>query len=132
MHFKQIGRTRSVALQVPDHASAYGYSTMSQPNSHINETNSPPRAVSKDEDYGDKVVENESRETLDVRAEDQRHDVEKATEAPMERERTSHSVNNVASIPNGGIRAWMQVAGSFFLFYNTWFVASYVEIRSNG
>jgi hypothetical protein len=23
-------------------------------------------------------------------------------------------------IPNGGFEAWMQVAGSFFLFFNSW------------
>ena len=22
--------------------------------------------------------------------------------------------------PNGGLKAWLQVAGSFFLFFNTW------------
>lgn len=32
----------------------------------------------------------------------------------------SHSVNNVNAIPNGGLRAWLQVAGSFFLFFNSW------------
>ena len=32
------------------------------------------------------------------------------------------SVNNVSSIPNGGLRAWLQVAGTFFLFFNTWSV----------
>lgn len=30
------------------------------------------------------------------------------------------SVNNVSSIPNGGLRAWLQVAGAFVLFLNTW------------
>jgi hypothetical protein len=30
------------------------------------------------------------------------------------------SVNDVAAIPNGGLRAWLQVLGSFFLFFNTW------------
>ncbi len=24
--------------------------------------------------------------------------------------------------PNGGLQAWMQVAGSFFLFFNSWYV----------
>ena len=27
--------------------------------------------------------------------------------------------------PNGGLTAWLQVAGSFFLFFNTWFVMSH-------
>jgi predicted MFS family arabinose efflux permease len=30
------------------------------------------------------------------------------------------SVNNFASIPNGGLKAWLQVLGSFFLFFNSW------------
>jgi hypothetical protein len=25
-------------------------------------------------------------------------------------------------IPNGGFKAWLQVLGSFFLFFNSWFV----------
>lgn len=34
------------------------------------------------------------------------------------------SVNNVKAIPNGGLRAWLQVLGAFFLFFNSWFVWS--------
>lgn len=30
------------------------------------------------------------------------------------------SVNNVASIPNGGLVSWLQVLGAFFLFFNSW------------
>ncbi|KAF7185693.1 MFS-type transporter dbaD [Pseudocercospora fuligena] len=30
------------------------------------------------------------------------------------------SVNNIKSVPNGGLWAWLQVLGSFFLFFNTW------------
>ncbi|KAJ9649546.1 hypothetical protein H2199_000322 [Coniosporium tulheliwenetii] len=30
------------------------------------------------------------------------------------------SVNNVGAIPNGGLVAWLQVAGAFFLFFNSW------------
>lgn len=26
--------------------------------------------------------------------------------------------------PNGGFKAWLQVAGSFFLFFNAWYVIS--------
>lgn len=29
------------------------------------------------------------------------------------------SVNNIKSVPNGGLVAWLQVLGSFFLFFNT-------------
>ena len=38
----------------------------------------------------------------------------------VERKSTKASVNNVSSIPNGGLRAWLQVLGVFFLFFNTW------------
>lgn len=31
-------------------------------------------------------------------------------------------VNHMASVPNGGLTAWLQVAGSFALFFNTWYV----------
>jgi len=38
----------------------------------------------------------------------------------LEKKSTKASVNNVSSIPNGGLRAWLQVVGVFFLFFNTW------------
>lgn len=28
--------------------------------------------------------------------------------------------NDTHSIPNGGLKAWLQVAGTFFIFFNTW------------
>jgi hypothetical protein len=28
--------------------------------------------------------------------------------------------NDMSSVPNGGTRAWLQVLGSFFLFFNSW------------
>ena len=34
----------------------------------------------------------------------------------------AHSVNHVDSIPNGGLIAWLQVLGSFFIFFNSWSV----------
>ncbi|GAB7362043.1 hypothetical protein MBLNU230_g2077t1 [Neophaeotheca triangularis] len=30
------------------------------------------------------------------------------------------SINNIKSVPNGGLTAWLQVLGSFFLFFNSW------------
>lgn len=39
----------------------------------------------------------------------------------LEKKGTKASVNNVSSIPNGGLRAWLQVLGVFFLFFNTWY-----------
>ena len=38
----------------------------------------------------------------------------------LQKKTTKASVNNVSSIPNGGLRAWLQVVGVFFLFFNTW------------
>ncbi|KAF2731844.1 MFS general substrate transporter [Polyplosphaeria fusca] len=31
-----------------------------------------------------------------------------------------HSVSDASSIPNGGLWAWLQVLGAFFLFFNSW------------
>ncbi len=30
------------------------------------------------------------------------------------------SVNSISTVPNGGLRAWLVVLGSFFLFFNCW------------
>ena len=30
------------------------------------------------------------------------------------------NVNDTDAVPNGGLQAWLQVAGSFFLTFNTW------------
>ena len=52
------------------------------------------------------------------------HSQEKAEakeQTPVEKVESKHSVNNVASIPNGGLKAWLQVLGAFFLFFNTWY-----------
>ncbi len=32
------------------------------------------------------------------------------------------SVDSISTIPNGGLRAWLVVLGSFFLFFNSWSV----------
>jgi len=42
------------------------------------------------------------------------------TGAPISKASTKVSVNNTSMIPNGGTKAWLQVMGSFFLFFNTW------------
>jgi hypothetical protein len=34
-------------------------------------------------------------------------------------------------IPNGGFKAWLQVLGSFLLFFNSWFVFPYITWRSH-
>lgn len=57
-------------------------------------------------------------------------DVERGAEPAAERVVTTESarkrrlhhghVNDLSSVPNGGLMAWLQVAGSFVLFFNTW------------
>lgn len=34
--------------------------------------------------------------------------------------KSKHSINNISSVPNGGLLAWLQVLGAFFLFFNSW------------
>lgn len=43
-----------------------------------------------------------------------------ASRASKLSKRSKFSVTNEGSIPNGGFRAWLQVLGAFFLFFNTW------------
>lgn len=38
----------------------------------------------------------------------------------LEKHVSMASVNNISSIPNGGLKAWLQVLGAFFLMFNTW------------
>lgn len=42
------------------------------------------------------------------------------------------SVNNAASIPNGGLWAWLQVLGAFFLFFNSWYVHAPILLHFTG
>ena len=37
------------------------------------------------------------------------------------------SVNNIKSVPNGGLNAWLQVISSFFVFFNTWGIINAVR-----
>lgn len=37
---------------------------------------------------------------------------------PIAKKTSKASVNNYNAIPNGGLRAWLQVAGGFMLFFN--------------
>ena len=39
------------------------------------------------------------------------------------------SVQNTSSIPNGGLKAWLQVVAAFFIFFNTWYATLLSEIR---
>lgn len=38
------------------------------------------------------------------------------------------SVNNIRSVPNGGTKAWLQVLGVFFVFFNTWGIINAVSL----
>lgn len=38
---------------------------------------------------------------------------------PLEKKQSKASVNNYDAIPNGGLQAWLQVAGGFCLFFNS-------------
>lgn len=49
-----------------------------------------------------------------------KEDIEATTAASVTKKDTRISVNDLSKIPNGGVRAWLQVLGSFFLFMNTW------------
>lgn len=51
-------------------------------------------------------------------------DIEATTASPVAEKDTRISINDLSKIPNGGWQAWMQVLGSFFLFYNTWAITN--------
>jgi hypothetical protein len=40
--------------------------------------------------------------------------------AALGRVKSKYSVRDAGSIPNGGMWAWLQVLGSFFLLFNSW------------
>lgn len=41
------------------------------------------------------------------------------------------SVNNIKAVPNGGLKAWLQVVGAFFLFFNSWVSLSHPSYFSS-
>ncbi|KAI5356988.1 putative major facilitator superfamily, MFS transporter superfamily [Septoria linicola] len=61
-------------------------------------------------------TEHDEHEFDDEKGEIDHEDLERvATKAS-----SKPSVNNIKSVPNGGLWAWLQVLSSFFLFMNTW------------
>jgi hypothetical protein len=51
------------------------------------------------------------------------HHVTEKDGAVLEPVQSRHlSVRDASSIPNGGLWAWLQVLGSFFLLFNSWYV----------
>lgn len=68
---------------------------------------------------------NRGEKTQEVTEGDERGvDAEEAVAASKEGEKLalqrSKSVTNAASIPDGGLVAWLQVLGAFFLLFNSW------------
>lgn len=47
----------------------------------------------------------------------------------LKKVKSKHSVRDAGSIPNGGLRAWLQVLGGFFLLFNSWGII--VHLLSN-
>ena len=47
--------------------------------------------------------------------------------APLSIVPSKHSVTNIKSVPNGGTKAWLQVLGGFFIFFNTWGIVNAVS-----
>lgn len=43
-----------------------------------------------------------------------------------------HDADDPGPPPNGGFKAWLQVAGSFFLFFNCWYVFSSLSKAKGG
>ena len=49
------------------------------------------------------------------------HDTDSPADSPMNSSKESKLPSSEA--PNGGLSAWLQVAGAFFLYFNTWWVS---------
>ncbi|KAB2572588.1 Aspyridones efflux protein apdF [Lasiodiplodia theobromae] len=49
---------------------------------------------------------------------------EKRETSPETDVEPSNDIRNVDSVPNGGFTAWLQVAGAYFLFFNSWGVVN--------
>lgn len=77
------------------------------------------REVEEEED-----IHQDSSTEVDGDGNASKEDIENATAAPVVKKDTRISVNDLSKIPNGGLRAWLQVLGSFFLFFNTWGVTN--------
>lgn len=63
-----------------------------------------------------------SRRTSVDKALEETLDAEANIEPPITLDTTAEKSNDPGPPPNGGFDAWLQVAGSFFLFFNGWYV----------
>ena len=71
-------------------------------------------------DAHEEVVQ-EKRERDESRDDVEHASVEQDEERELEPVKSKQpSVHNVSSIPDGGLWAWLQVLGAFFLFFNSW------------
>lgn len=59
-------------------------------------------------------------------------EVEKQTTRRSVRSGKAVSVNNVAAIPNGGTKAWLQVLGAWVLFFNSWGISMCLSLSFTG
>jgi hypothetical protein len=64
----------------------------------------------------------EVREKAHVTQDDRIVEEEKGTDdgSALKKVKSKHSVRDAGSIPNGGLWAWLQVLGGFFLLFNSW------------
>jgi hypothetical protein len=71
------------------------------------------------DEKGQRVIDADGHSKEEDEFEDEEEDNERR--ADVERViSVQPNVNNVSSIPNGGLWAWLQVLGAFFLFFNSW------------
>ena len=63
------------------------------------------------EDLGQHAQQKETGELIEDR---------KDTEKQTVQVSAKQSIHNTSSVPNGGLQAWLQVLGAFFLFFNSW------------
>ena len=56
----------------------------------------------------------------DIPTQDLRGSMETSSEPRSTTDNDKAPLSSGLEIPNGGFTAWLQVAGSFFIFFNTW------------
>jgi len=63
----------------------------------------------------------EPQEKAHVKQDDQIAEEETAKDGEaLKKVKSKHSVRDSGSIPDGGLWAWLQVLGGFFLLFNSW------------
>jgi hypothetical protein len=93
---------------------------LDRPSSHpASENDKAEQEMKGDIDAGTERSSLEQPETTSTPppAEQKETDVEAA---PAPTGNAPGDANDMSSVPNGGTRAWLQVIGSFFLFFNSW------------